>query len=330
MICVSTRDIKSNLKPWLAMRLRMNHRQSGVDSNERDIRVFTDFLDRRRIQSVNGTSLLRFITYLKDERTNCGGSINRKLSSLRSFFRHLRFVQVDGAQQFPIRELPRARDPYSGPMVALEPDEVKRLFGSMEIDTTLGYRNMLIYSLMYRLGLRISEVSGLNVADVNLDENLITIHGKGAKTRVLPLVDGLVAQLKTWLRKRAKLLNADTLEALFISRKGKRIANRTIQENFKKCLSPLGKLSLDKVTPHSLRHAFASHAIEGECNLVVLKHIMGHSCISSTQIYLHPSMGMLRKAMNDHLASEVVGNLIDNGVGSASLNNTRRQRRKAA
>jgi site-specific recombinase XerD len=330
MIHVSTRDIKSNLKPWLAMRLRMNHRQSGVDSNERDIRVFTDFLDKHHIRFVRGTTLLRFIAYLKEQRNNCGGSINRKLSSLRSFFRHLRFVQVEGAEQFPIRELPRARDPYSGPMVALEPDEVKRLFGSMGIDTVLGYRNMLIYSLMYRLGLRISEVSGLNVADINLKDNLITIHGKGAKTRVLPLVDGLVAQLKTWLRTRVKMLNAGTLDALFISRKGKRIANRTIQENFKKYITPLGKLSLEKVTPHSLRHAFASHAIEGECNLVVLKHIMGHSCISSTQIYLHPSMGMLRKAMNDHLASDIIGNLIDNAVGSASLNNAPRQRRKAA
>jgi site-specific recombinase XerD len=330
MIHVCTRNIKNNLKPWLAMRLRMNHRQSGVDSNERDIRVFIDFLDRRRIRFVHGATLLRFIAYLKDERNNCGGSINRKLSSLRSFFRHLRFVQVEGAEKFPIRELPRARDPYSGPVVALEPDEVKRFFGSIEIDTVLGYRDMLIYSLMYRLGLRISEVSGLNVADIDLDENLITIHGKGAKTRVLPLVDELAAQLKKWLRTRAKMLNAGTLEALFISRKGKRIANRIIQENFKKCVSSLGKLSLDKVTPHSLRHAFASHAIEGDCNLVVLKHIMGHSCISSTQLYLHPSMGMLRKAMNDHLASDILGNLIENEVGSASVNNPPTAQRKVA
>jgi site-specific recombinase XerD len=330
MICVAAQDIRDNTDPWLRMRLRMNHRPSGVDSNERDIRIFVRFLDKNNICSVSGTTLLDYITHLKDERKNCSGSINRKLSSLRSFFRHLRFVQVEGSETFPIRELPRARQPYSGPQLALEPAEVQRLFADMEIDTTLGYRNMLIYSLMYRMGLRISEVSGLNIADVNLDENLITIHGKGAKTRVLPLVDALAAQMKKWLRKRKKLLNADTLEALFISKKGKRIANRTIQENFKKCITPMGKLSLDKVTPHSLRHAFASHAIEGECNLVVLQHIMGHSCISSTQIYLHPSMGMLRKAMNDHLASEIVGTLIDDSLGSASIRKNGRKREKAA
>jgi site-specific recombinase XerD len=318
-----------NLEDWLAMRLRMNHRPSGVESNKRDIRIFIDFLHHRNILAVNGSTLLAFIAYLKDERKNCSGAINRKLSSLRSYFRHLRFVQARGAQKFPIQELPRAREAYSGPVVALEPQEVQRIFSKIDTDTVLGFRNMIIYALMYRLGLRISEVSGLNIADVNLDENLITIHGKGGKTRILPLVDELAAQLEKWLHERGNLLNAAALEALLISKKGKRIANRTIQENFQKCVKAAGNLSLEKVTPHSLRHAFASHAIEGECDLVVLKHILGHCCMSSTEIYLHPSMRMLRKAVNDHLASDIIGNLIDESLVTAAIQKSRR-RKKAA
>ena len=330
MISVATRDIQKHIKPWLAMRLRMRHRNSGVESNQRDITIFMGFLKQRRIRAVHGATLLDFITYLKNERHNGAGAINRKISSLKSFVRYLRFVQIDGAQQFPIQELPRARQPYSGPVQALEPLEVQRLFQSMDTSTVLGLRDFVICRLLYQLGLRISEVTCLNMADVNLDESLITIRGKGGRIRVLPLVDLLVAQLEKWLLVRTKLCNADSLHALFVSKKGNRIANRTVQENFQKCVKAAGSFSLDKVTPHSLRHAFASHAMEGEANMVVLKHIMGHAHMSSTEIYLHPSMKMLRKAVNDHLASDILADLTENNIGVASIQKARRRRTQVA
>lgn len=330
MITVSTQQITRNIDSWLAMRLRMNHRASGVESNERDMRIFAEFLRQRRIRKVQGTTLLEFITYLKMQRNNGVGAINRKISSLKSFFRYLRFLQVEGSEQFPIQELPRAREPYTGPIQALQPQEVKALFDSMDTTSVLGYRDMLIFSLMYRLGLRISEVSGLDIADVNLNENLITIHGKGGRARVLPLVDALAAQLEKWLMLRTRLLNADSLPALFISKKGKRIANRTIQEHFQQCVKKAGPFEIEKVTPHSLRHAFASHAIEGDADLVVLKHIMGHARMSSTHIYLHPSINMQRKAVNDHLASDIIRELISADIGVASIQERRKKRKKAA
>lgn len=330
MIQVATADIEKHIKPWLAMRLRMNHRQSGVESNERDISIFVEFLKQCRIRAVHGATLLDFITYLKTQRQNGAGAINRKISSLKSFFRYLRFVQVEGADTFPIQELARAREPYSGPVQALEPMEVQRLFQTMDTSTVLGLRHLLICRLLYQLGLRICEVTGLNLADVDLEKGLITIHGKGGKTRVLPLVDSLSAELEKWLLVRDRLFGADCREALFVSKKGNRIANRTVQENFQKCVKAAGSFSLDKVTPHSLRHAFASHAIEGEANMVVLKHIMGHAHMSSTEIYLHPSMNMLRKAVNDHLASDILDDLSQNNIGVASIQKPRRRRSTAA
>jgi site-specific recombinase XerD len=200
----------------------------------------------------------------------------------------------------------------------------------MDRSTVLGLRDFVISRLLYQLGLRISEVTGLNLDDVNLDESLITIHGKGGRMRVLPLVDALAAELEKWLLLRTKLYRADSQEALFVSKKGNPIANRTVQENFQKCVKAAGDFSLDKLTPHSLRHAFASHAIEGEANLVVLKHIMGHACMSSTEIYLHPSMRMLRKAVNDHLASDIIAELADNDIGVASIQKPTRRRTQVA
>ncbi len=121
--------------------------------------------------------------------------------------------------------------------------------------------------------------------------------------------------IDTWLIYRSKLLNAGKLEALFVSKKGKRLAIRTAQDNFKKIVDRAGPFSIKKVTPHSLRHAFATHAIEGEQDIFVLKSIMGHASSKSTEIYLHPSMRMLKKAVNDHIASKILEELImDNKV----------------
>ena len=99
-----------------------------------------------------------------------------------------------------------------------------------------------------------------------------------------------------------------------MSGKGNRLAARTAQDNLKKIVEKAGPFSIDKVTPHSLRHAFATHAIEGEQDIFVLKAIMGHASTKSTEIYLHPSMKLLKKAVNEHIASEILNDLINSNT----------------
>jgi len=203
------------------------------------------------------------------------------------------------------------------PVEALEPQEVNRLLGRIDKGSVLGFRDFLLYSLLYRLGLRLGEALAIDLGDIDLEKQLLRVHGKGRRERTLPLVSDLPVLIEKWLVFRDKLCGAERLNALFISKKGNRLSARTAQDNFKKILAAAGPLSIAKVTPHSLRHAFASHALQDDttdAKLIVLKAVMGHALIKSTQRYVHPSMRILRKAVNDHPASEILDELINDDI----------------
>ena len=287
-----------------------NHQPSGVKGNEYDLNLFSNYFHEHNIKAITGEEILNSLAWLREERGNHAGAINRKEASIRSYFRYLRFVQIEGADSFPIESMPRAREPYTGPVKALEPDEVSRLLGSIDKNSVLGFRDFFLYSMLYRLGLRIGEAISINIKDIDFEKEILNIHGKGRRERKLPLLPDLMDILEKWLVYRTKLYGANHLDALFISKKGNRLSIRTAQDNFQKIVTKAGPFSIEKVTPHSLRHAFATHAIEGEQDIFVLKAIMGHASTKSTEIYLHPSMRVLRKAMNNHVASEILADLI--------------------
>ncbi|KAF5433665.1 integrase/recombinase XerC [Candidatus Methanophagaceae archaeon] len=287
-----------------------NHQPSGVKGNKYDLNLFSNYFHEHNIQAITGVEILNSLAWLREDRGNHAGAINRKEASIRSYFRYLRFVQIEGADSFPIESMPRAREPYTGPVKALEPDEVSRLLGSIDKNSILGFRDFFLYSMLYRLGLRIGEAISINIKDIDFEKQILNIQGKGRRERKLPLLPDLMDILEKWLIYRTKLYDANQLDALFISKKGNRLSVRTAQDNFQKIVTKAGPFSIEKVTPHSMRHAFATHAIEGEQDIFVLKAILGHASIKSTEIYLHPSMRVLRKAVNNHIASEILADLI--------------------
>jgi len=287
-----------------------NHQPSGMRSARGDLALFSAFAHERNITSITGETLLQFLVYARQERGNCSGTINRKLSSLRTYITFLRLHQVTGAHEMPLESLPRAREPYTGPITALSPDEVQRILATLDKESVLGFRDYLLFSLLYRLGLRLGEALAIDLDDIDFDHEVITIHGKGRRERTLPLVSDIPFLLKRWLLLRKRLYRANRQQALFLSKKGNRLAMRTAQEHFKHAVTTVGPLSLVSATPHSLRHAFASHALEGDADLFVLKSVLGHAKLTSTEIYLHPSMKLLRGAVNDHIANEILEHLI--------------------
>jgi site-specific recombinase XerD len=300
------------LRPeYKALRLGpLNHQPSGVAANERDLNLFSRYFHDHHMEEITGEGILGFLAWLHQERENQAGSINRKECSIRSYLKFLRFSQVDSADLFPIESLPGARMPYSGPVEALEPQEVLKLLCSIDTKSVLGFRDFLLYTLLYRLGLRIAEAVGIDIQDIDFQKEILHIRGKGRRNRKLPLLPEIVELIGTWLIYRRNLCGAGRLDALFISKKGNRLSIRAAQDNLQKLVARAGPFSIDKVTPHALRHAFATHAIEGEQDIVVLKAIMGHACMSSTEIYLHPSLKTLKKALNGHLASIILAGLI--------------------
>ena len=240
--------------------------------------------------------------------------LTEKSHRFRSYIKYLRFRQVDGADDLPVEYLSRARQPYTGPYQTLSAEEVKQLLSSIDCCSILGYRDYLLYSLLYRLGLRIGEALAIDLEDIDLEKQIITIHGKGRRQRVLPLISDVEEMIRSWLLMRTKVFGAQEQKALFVSKKGNRLSARTAQENLQKIVAQAGPFSIKKITPHSLRHAFATHAIEGDADLIVLKAVMGHASIHSTQIYIHPSLDTLRKAVNDHIAADILSDLIEEGV----------------
>ena len=321
---IAVSDFDHYMEEYHVLRVNvLGHQPSGVEANKRDLNLFSNYLHSHNIEMITGEETLKFIGWLRVERDNNAGSINRKESSIRSYVKYLRFTQVKGADVFPIESLPRAREPYTGPVEALTPDEVIKLLNTIDHNSVLGFRDLTLYTMLYSLGLRIGEALSIDIEDIDFDNDVVCIHGKGRRERKLPLTGNLLDIINKWLVYRTQLNNADTLQALFVSKKGNRLSSRTAQDNLKKIVEKAGPFSIDKVTPHSLRHAFATHAIEGEQDIFVLKAIMGHASTKSTEIYLHPSMKLLKKAVNEHIASEILNDLINSNIFALRIHQAR-------
>jgi site-specific recombinase XerD len=328
---ILTSDFSSRIADYLDLTVNVfNYRPSGRAAVRRDLELLARFARDRGHDTVTGDTILEFLAHLRTDRSNSSASLNRKISSIRTYVRHLRFRQVTGAAELPVECLQRAREPYCGPVQVLTPDEVRRLIASVDRGSMLGVRDHLLFWMLYRLGLRLGEALAVDLTDVDLEQEVLTIHGKGRRERTLPLVPDLADLVKDWLLLRARLMGARRETALFLSKKGHRLSPRTAQESFQKTVAQAGPLSVAKVTPHGLRHAFASHALEGNADLVVLKAVLGHARMESTHLYLHPSMRLLRKAVNDHLASEILATLIAENVVPLRVHQRRKREVRSA
>ncbi|MFC1476588.1 tyrosine-type recombinase/integrase [Fibrobacterota bacterium] len=312
---ITVSDFNACIDDYLHLRLCMNHQPSSVNSAYKDLTLFSRYCRAKGITAIKGQTMIDFMKWLREERGNCSGTINRKQSSLKTYFTHLKLRQVEGADKVPFQYMTRARDPYRGPVKTLEFEEVIRLLQSIDKSNVLGLRDFTLFSLIYALGLRLGEAIAINVTDIDFINEILHIHGKGRRERDVPLTKPVSKLLKTWLEARCCMLNALTEQALFISKKGNRLAPRTAEDNFQKIVTRSGPFSIDHVTPHTLRHAFASHAVDGNCDMLVLKTILGHASIKTTELYIHPSIKTLRAAINKHVASDILEQLSTCRIG---------------
>jgi site-specific recombinase XerD len=310
--------------------VQLSHQPSGIMSIRYDLKIFLDFLEGNKIRRINMDKVLEFIPYLRDVRDNCDDSVNRKLSSVKTYLRYLGCKSVRGTAVLPLDHMPRVITPYSGPLKALRPSEVLCIFEQIDRTTVLGVRDYLFFSLLYRLGLRIGEATAINCCDVDLEKNTLLVHGKGRRERTLPLIGNLPALFQEWFLHRQYVKNSEFLEALFVSKKGNRLSQRTAQEKFKEIQVAAGVLSLKKVTPHSLRHAFATHWMESSLDIIVLQAMMGHAKRESTERYVHPSIETQRASAQEHLGNDLLENFIRQGkqIPFQSKNHHRHQQNK--
>ncbi len=257
-----------------------------------DLNQFASFAlraERGEVNLIDHKLLRTYLSYL-----NTLGfkkrSIARKLTAVRSFFGYLEnsaLIKVNPASllTFPKGEkrLPRS----------LSFDLIERLLSAPDLSTLQGLRDRAILEVIYGSGIRVSEAVGLNLDDIDANEREIKVFGKGAKERIVPINDEALTKLKIYIDKgRRDLLTSET-KALFLNKSGGRLTDGSIRRLLKKYIDKIG-LEID-VTPHVLRHAFATHLLESGADLRSIQELLGHVDLSSTQIYTQISKARLKE-----------------------------------
>lgn len=268
-----------------------------LKSNRIDLTLFKDFIRQEQITIIDGPATMAFQYYLKHDRDNCGASINRKTFTLKSYSHFLRAMDVPKADKLPFYDVLKVRSGYRNRPNSLTVMEVKSLFDSIDRNTILGIRDYAVYALMYQTGLRVGEVHCLNLDSIDLEKNQLTVIGKGNKKRTLHLTHQMHQIMVEYLAVRNFFHKADESTALFVSKKGNRLAIRTMEDNIKKLLSKANIKFPFNVTCHTLRHSFASHLNDKDVDILVIQSLLGHASTKSTEPYIHPSMEKIRQAM---------------------------------
>ena len=284
-----------------------------VKTNRVDLNLFQKFVRSQSQDIIDGPAVIDFQYYLKKQRQNCGASINRKIFTLRSYGNFLKLYDVSCADTLPFYDVLKIRQGYRKRPSALTPHQISLLFKAIDTNTILGIRDYAIYAFMYQLGLRVGEVHTLNLAHLDFDSHQITVIGKGKKPRALHMNDELIEILSQYLAIRELFYNSWLTPALFISKKGNRLAIRTMEDNLKKILLQTDFHAPFNVTCHTLRHSMASHLNDKEVDILVIQSILGHSSTRSTEPYIHPSQDRIRRAMEKLPSVTFVKELIRKG-----------------
>ncbi|HEY2629003.1 MAG TPA: tyrosine recombinase XerC [Usitatibacter sp.] len=253
----------------------------------RDGRTLESMAAGRSMDSLGPTDIRRFVATLHSKGQS-PRSLARVLSSWRGFFDWL--VRQHEAQANPCAGVRAPKAPRMLPQT-LSPDDAVRLV-SVEDPGPWGIRDRALFELAYSSGLRVSELTGLDLEAVDLNAGEARILGKGSKTRIVPVGAHAVAALGRWLEVRGKLGKVDP-HALFVGKSGQRLSPREVQRRIKRWAALAG-LDVD-AHPHMLRHSFASHVLQSSGDLRAVQEMLGHASIASTQVYTHLDFQHLAK-----------------------------------
>jgi integrase/recombinase XerC len=268
-----------------------------IRNYRREVEQFLRFLREQevdRIQDVDRLLARRYVAWLSDKGYE-RSSIARRLSEVRTFFQFLRrerVLTVNPFETISAPKLPRRLPKY------LTVQEMEQLLDAPDRTDPLGLRNAAILEVLYAAGLRVSELTNLNLSNVNLSAGELRVWGKGAKERVALMGQAARRVLQSYIEASRPHLAARhkgrATSALFLNRWGNRLSNRGVQLILDQAALAAGLSK--QVTPHILRHSFATHLLDGGADLRVVQELLGHADLAATQIYTHVSQRAVRKA----------------------------------
>ncbi len=277
-------DDKQLLSDFLAqLTIEKRASQYTVKSYKRDLNCLSTYCESKSISLWTDLKQTDIRSYMASRHRQglSSTSLQRELSAIRSFFNFLLKNQLtdNNPGQYikapkKTRKLPKT----------LDVDQIKSLLEA-GTNSTIEIRDLAMFELFYSSGIRLSELAQLNLTDIDLtDKSLMVRSGKGGKSRMLPIGSKAVAAINTWLEHRIKSVTS-TETALFISTRGTRLGQRSIELRLKQWCKKKG--IAEHIHPHMLRHSFATHLLESSQDLRAVQELLGHSNISTTQIYTH-------------------------------------------
>ncbi len=254
-----------------------------------DLRSLKDFLKDEPIEKVDYITLRRYLAYLKEKNLS-KVSIARKIAAIRSFFRFLcreGYVKTNPATSLSIPKREKHLPKF------LDENEVVKLIESPKGDNISAFRDRAILETLYSTGIRVSELVGLDVEDVDHIGGVIKVYGKGKKERIVPIGERALQSIREYLNK-LKHEGAKETKVLFLNKSGERITDRSIRRAIEKYIR---KTSIkEKISPHTLRHSFATHLLDHGADLRSVQELLGHANLSTTQIYTHITTERLKSA----------------------------------
>jgi integrase/recombinase XerD len=274
--------------------------RNTLEAYRSDLQQFGAFLARRGLDPLNisPSELGTFVSELavgRDGRTVAPATLQRKIACLRSFYRHLRRERL--IDHDPAAELRGPRSSARLPHV-LSRDEVARLLDQPRGNSLGALRDRALLETMYACGLRASEVIGLELSELDLDGGVLRARGKGSKERIVPIGSTAVGALRTYLdRGRPRLVGLRDEPRVFVNLRGGPLSRQGLYKIVQRHAASAGLAH--RMSPHTLRHSFATHLLSGGCDLRSLQEMLGHADIATTQIYTHLSTERLRDVYFD-------------------------------
>ena len=265
------------------LRIDKKYSNNTIMSYMNDLNKFDLFLDNKDITKIDKTTIRSFIESEKNRKLS-DRTISHDLIVIKNFYKYLEKNNIIKNNPSVDIELPKLKKAL--PHV-LSLDEVDKIL-DIELKDKYAYRNKAMLELMYSSGLRISELVNLKIQDIDLEEDIVRVTGKGSKMRIVPIGDYAIYYLKLYINEyRSLLIKSKVSDYLFLNSRGDRISRQAMFKIIKQIIRD--KNIKKDVSPHTLRHSFASHMLENGADLRSIQELLGHSDISTTQIYTHIS-----------------------------------------
>lgn len=285
------------------MSLERGMATNSIEAYMRDVQSFATYTLEQRIEcaprDVEREDIESFLAHLYDSGV-VGTTQARTLSGIRSFFNYM--LHSDQIESIPTELIDSPSVERHLPDT-LSYDQIRMMIESFRLDDPLGHRNRAIVEVLYCCGLRVSELTELRLSDLFPSEGVLRVTGKGNKQRLVPIATIALRQVELYLEQRRLMhVDAASIDVLFLNRRGKKLSRVMIFNIIRDAAAAVGIVKT--ISPHTMRHSFATHLMQGGADIRVVQELLGHESITTTEVYTHLELKELKQAMALHPLSK--------------------------